>query len=280
MLDSLDHCNRSKIGLGLRAPHIRDFQQRRPALGFIEVHAENYLDFGPAFDTLVDLRRDYPVSVHGVGLSLGSADGIDETHLNRLRDLIGRTEPILVSEHLAWTTIDGVYLNDLLPLPYTEEALAVVVSNIAQAQDCLGRQILIENPSRYIRYTFAQIPEPDFMAEIVTRTGCGLLCDINNIYVSAHNVGEDALAYLNALPPAAVQEIHLAGHARASIEDRILLIDDHGSSVSNDVWELYRTAVDRFGIVASLLERDRNLPALDDLLLETDHAARILAHAA
>ncbi len=262
----------AQVGIGLRGPHLAELPRRRPALDFVEVHAENYMDFGPAFERLMDVRRDYPVSLHGVGLSLGSAAGLDAGHLARFGDLIERIDPMLVSEHLAWCIARGVYLNDLLPLPYTEEALELVARNVARAQDVLGRHLLVENPSRYLNFAHSPIPEAEFLGELVVRTGCAILCDINNIVVSAHNVGEDASAYLEKLPRAAVQEIHLAGHSVQSIEGKTILIDDHGSSVSDEVWQLYRRARQTFGAVPSLIERDRNLPPLDELLAEADRA--------
>jgi uncharacterized protein (UPF0276 family) len=197
-----------------------------------------------------------------------------------LRDLVDRTQPMLVSEHLSWSSVDGVHLNDLLPLPYTDESLDIVVQNIAIVQDALGRQILIENPSRYMRFGFLTIPEAEFLGALAARSGCAILCDVNNIYVNAHNVGEDPFAYLGTLPIAAIREIHLAGHARRTIGDRTLLIDDHGSAICDEVWDLYRAARARFGAVPSLIERDRNLPPLDDLLAEAARAEEIHAIAA
>lgn len=267
----------ARIGIGLRSPHVGELLATRPALDFIEVHTENYVGFGAAFDSLLEVRRDYGVSLHGVGLSLGSAEGIDRGHLARFRDLIERTEPMLVSEHLSWNIVDGIYLNDLLPLPYTEEALDAVARNVAAAQDGLGRALLVENPSRYLRFSDSYIPEAEFLGELVRRSGCGILCDVNNIYVNANNVGEDPIRYLDALPPDAVGEIHLAGHARRDIDGRTLLIDDHGSAVCDEVWTLFGEATSRFGVVPSLIERDNNLPALADLVAEADVARRVHA---
>lgn len=270
----------ARIGIGLRAPHVDELLATRPALDFIEVHTENYVGFGQAFDSLLEVRRDYEVSLHGVGLSLGSAEGIDRGHLARFRELIGRTEPMLVSEHLSWSIVDGVYLNDLLPLPYTEESLDAVARNVAAAQDGLGRALLVENPSRYLRFSDSYIPEAEFLGELARRTGCGILCDVNNIYVNANNVGEDPIRYLDALPPAAIGEIHIAGHARRDIDGRTLLIDDHGTAVCDEVWALFGEAMSRFGAVPSLIERDNNLPALADLVGEADMARRVHALAA
>jgi uncharacterized protein len=262
------------IGIGLRAPHLAEIVATRPAIGWLEVHAENYMGGGAAPAQLDHLRRDYPLSLHGVGLSLGSADGIDTAHLARLAALVRRVEPTLVSEHLSWSITGDVYLNDLLPLPYTEETLAIVARNLARMQEALGRRVLLENPSRYLDFRHSTIAEPDFLAELVRRSGCGLLCDVNNIFVSARNLGFDAEAYLAALPTAAIGEIHLAGHAAVSRNGEDILIDDHGSAVAPPVWDLYRLALRRFGLVPSLVEWDKNLPALAELLGEARKAER------
>jgi uncharacterized protein len=262
------------IGLGLRAPHVAEVLSTRPRIGWFEIHAENYFTGGPAWAELDAVRRDYPVSLHGVGLSLGSADGVSDVHLARLADLARRAEPFLISEHLSWSTADGVYLNDLLPLPYTEEALAIVATNIDRAQDVLGRRILIENPSRYLRYRHSTLSEPEFLTELVRRTGCGILCDVNNIYVSAKNLGFDAARTIAALDPAAVGEIHLAGHSSCERGGRTVLIDDHGSEVSLLVWALYHLAIERFGLVPSLIEWDTDIPDFTTLLAEARRAER------
>lgn len=262
------------IGVGLRAPHLAAFVADRPAIGWLEVHAENYMGGGAAPAQLDAIRCDYPLSLHGVGLSLGSADGLDEAHLLRLKNLVERYEPCRVSEHLAWSMAGGTYLNDLLPLPYTEESLAIVARHVARAQEVLGRKLFVENPSSYLRFRHSTIAEPDFLAELVRRTGCGLLCDVNNIYVSATNLGFDAACYLDALPPMAVGEIHLAGHAEVMRSGAALLIDDHGSPVPPPVWALYGSALRRFGAVATLVEWDKNLPALPVLLDEARKAER------
>lgn len=265
------------FGIGLRAPHVAELLAARPAVGWLEVHAENYMGGGAAAAELDRVRRHYPVSLHGVGLSLGSAEGIDEAHLARLKALVERIEPARVSEHLSWSVSGGRYLNDLLPLPYTEEALALVAANIDRAQTALGRGVLIENPSRYLRFRHSPIPEAQFLAELVRRTGCGLLCDVNNIFVSAQNLDFDPIAYLDALPAASVAEIHLAGHAAVHRDGEALLIDDHGSPVAPAVWALYCAALRRFGPVASLVEWDKNLPDLATLLGEAEKAGRAAA---
>jgi uncharacterized protein len=271
---------RARAGIGLRAPHVAEILERRPPVGWLEVHAENYMGGGPGVRALHELRRDYPIAVHGVGLSLGSVDGPDATHLARLRRLVDRLEPVLVSEHLAWSVCDGAYLNHLLPLPLTEEALAVAARNIEQAQQALGRRLLIENPSSYLRFGHSTIPEPVFLAELARRTGCGVLCDVNNLYVSQANVGLDARRALELLPASAVAEIHLAGHAVNDADGMSILVDDHGSPVANAVWRLYTLALDRFGAVPTMIEWDSHLPALDVLLGEAAEAERLLQRVA
>ncbi|MGC1889918.1 MAG: DUF692 domain-containing protein [Stellaceae bacterium] len=266
----LSNCD---AGIGLRLPHAAEIAATRPRLGFLEVHAENYMAETAALDRLLELRRDYPVSVHGVALSLGSAEELDRVHLGRFKDLIERVEPVLVSEHLAWSAIGGDYLNDLLPLPYTEESLDVFCQHVGEAQEALGRRLLIENPSSYLRFRHSTIPEAEFLAETARRTDCSILCDVNNIYVSARNFGFDPIAYLDALPAAAIGEIHLAGHHAA--EHVNVLIDDHGSRVAQPVWELYAQTLRRFGAVPTLIEWDTNIPALELLLDEARHAQEL-----
>jgi hypothetical protein len=242
-------------------------------LGFLEVHAENYMDETAGLDRLLELRRDYPVSIHGVALSLGSAEELDRVHLGRFKALIERVEPVLVSEHLAWSAIGGAYLNDLLPLPYTEESLEMFCRHVAEAQETFGRRLLIENPSSYLRFRHSTIPEAEFLSETARRTGCGVLCDVNNIYVSATNFRFDPIAYLDALPAQAIGEFHLAGHHAA--EDLDILIDDHGSRIAQPVWELYAQALRRFVTVPTLIEWDTNIPALEILLEEARQAQEL-----
>ena len=266
----------SGAGIGLRAPHVGELLATRPAVPWLEVHPENYMSGGPALVLLEAVRREYPVSLHGVGLSLGTAEDIDARHLSRLRSLVDRLEPCLVSEHLSWSTAGGAYLNHLLPLPYTDETLGVVADHIDEVQNALGRRILIENPSSYLRFRHSSMAEPHFLAELARRTGCGLLCDVNNIYVSAWNVGLDAGSYLDALPVPAIGEIHLAGHAANDADGRTILIDDHGSPVTAPVWKLYQRALERFGSVPTLIEWDTDLPELSVLLGEASVADRML----
>jgi uncharacterized protein len=261
------------VGIGLRAPHIDEVIADRPAIAWLEVHSENYMSGGPALARLETIRENYPLSLHGVGLSLGSAEGLDRQHLRRLKTLVDCCAPTLVSEHLSWSASGGIYLNDLLPLPYTEEALAVVARNIEMAQEALGRQILIENPSRYLSFRHSTISEPAFLAALARRTGCGLLCDVNNVFVTCSNLGLDTGRYLDAIPAESVGEIHLAGHSRVVRDGVAMLIDDHASRVAPPVWELYRRAVARLGAVPTLIEWDKALPALAVLLAEARAAA-------
>ncbi len=255
-------------GIGLRAPHVAEILATRPPIAWLEAHAENYMGGGPALRDLEAVRRDYPLALHGVGLSLGSADGLDARHLHRLRALVDRLQPCLVSEHLSWSIAGGAYLNHLLPLPYTEESLTLLACHVDHAQAVLRRRILIENPSSYLRFRHSTIPEAEFLAELARRTGCGLLCDVNNVYVTACNFGLDAGPYLEALPALTVGEIHLAGHSVNDADGRPILIDDHGSRVADAVWALYARARARFRAAPALIEWDTNIPLLAVLLDE------------
>jgi uncharacterized protein (UPF0276 family) len=232
---------------------------------------------GAPLRDLDTIRRDYPISLHGVGLSLGSAEGLDPSHLARIRRVAERVEPGFISEHLSWSISGGIYLADLLPLPMTEEVLATVCRHIDQTQSYLRRRILVENPSSYLRFRHSTIPEWEFLAAVTARTGCGILCDVNNIYVSAANHGWRASAYLDALPAEAIGEIHLAGHSVRQLESgRTLRIDDHGSRVIPEVWQLYWEALSCFGPVPTLIEWDTNVPALEILLDEAARAQSLL----
>jgi len=269
----------ARAGVGLRFKHHRTVIESHPAAAWFEVHTENYMGGGTTPACLDAIRRDYPISLHGVGLSLGSADGLDAAHLERIGEVVRRVEPGLVSEHLSWSIAGGTYFADLLPLPLTEEALDVVCRHVDQVQDALQRRILVENPSTYLCFSHSTIPEWEFLAAVAQRTGCGILCDVNNIYVSACNHGWDAVCYLDALPPAAVGEIHLAGHSVRQIEPgHILRIDDHGSRVCPEVWALYAEALKRFGTVPTLIEWDTDVPSLDILMEEAAIAETALAH--
>lgn len=261
-------------GIGLRARHLEELPGRKPEVGFLEIHAENYLGGGPALRRIERLRADYRFSVHAVGLSLGSAEGLDGAHLARVKALVDRLRPDLVSDHLSWSVTAGTYLNDLLPLPCTEESLAVVCRNVDRLQESLGRRVLVENPSSYLRFTHSTIGEAEFLAAIVARTGCGLLCDLNNIHVTCSNLGLDAGAYLAALPEAAIGEFHLAGHAINDADGEPILIDDHGSRVAEPVWSRLRQALARIGDRPTLVEWDTDVPELDTLLEEAARADR------
>jgi uncharacterized protein (UPF0276 family) len=270
----------ARAGIGLRFAHHEQVLATRPAIAWLEVHAENFFGGGVPRRCLETLRRDYPLSLHGVGLSLGSAEGLDARQLARLAQLVIELDPALVSEHLAWSVVGGRYLADLLPLPMTEEALATVCRHVDEAQCMLRRRILIENPSTYLQFRHSSIPEWEFLAAVAQRTGCGILCDVNNIFVSASNHGWDPASYLAALPAESIQEIHLAGHATRTLADgRMLRIDHHGSRVCDEVWSLYEAALERFGAVATLIEWDTELPPLEVLLDEAAQAQRRLEHA-
>jgi uncharacterized protein (UPF0276 family) len=270
----------AKAGIGLRFQHHQAVLDARPDVAWMEVHTENYMGGGTPLRYLDAIRRDMPISLHGVGLSLGSAEGLDPAHLERIRQVAERIEPGLMSEHIAWSLIEGEYLADLLPLPMTDEALDIVCRHVDQTQSYMRRRILVENPSTYVTFRHSTIREWEFMAAVAERTGCGILCDVNNIYVNAQNHGWDASVYLAGLPPAAVEEIHLAGHAVRQLADgRTLRIDDHGSGVIPEVWALYQEALVRFGPVPTLIEWDNDVPPLEVLLDEADQAATLLAGA-
>jgi len=238
------------------------------------------MDGGSAPAVLDAIRRDYPVSLHGTGLSLGSAEGLDAAHLERVQRAVERFEPGLVSEHLSWSVVAGDYLADLLPLPMTEEALEVVCRHVDQVQAYLKRRLLVENPSTYLQFAHSTIPEWEFLAQLAKRTGCGILCDVNNIYVSTCNHGWDTSAYLAALPPEIVGEVHLAGHAVRRLDGgQVLRIDDHGSRVAPEVWTLYAEALARFGPVPTLIEWDTGVPPMAVLLEEAAHASVLIEEA-
>jgi uncharacterized protein (UPF0276 family) len=263
----------ARAGIGLRAVHHDALLAERPAAGFIEAHTENYFhEGGVAVRALLRARANYPLSLHGVGLGLGSADGIDREHLALVKRAIGRFEPALVSEHACWGQAGGEYFNDLLPLPYTEEAVELLARQVREAQDFLGVQLLIENVSAYVAFEHSRLTEWDFLAAVVARSGCALLLDVNNIYVSAQNLGLDPLQYIDSLPDGSVREIHVAGHAR----NGPVLVDDHGSQVCEPVWELYRRAVERFGALPTLVEWDNNIPSLATLAGEARRADCIM----
>lgn len=257
------------VGVGLRAPHYRRFLEQRPRAAWLEVHTENYLDqAGWDHHVLEQLRRDYPISLHGVGLGLGSARGFSEHHLESVRSLVQRIEPVLVSEHLCWGAVGDRHLNDLLPLTLDHAALDMLSARVGRVQDTLKRQLLLENVSTYVRFHRDAMSEAEFMAALAARTGCGLLLDINNLYVNQCNHGEDALAAIAAIAPGTVGEMHLAGH----LVTPQAVIDHHGAAVADPVWRLYEAALDRFGAVPTLIEWDTDIPTVEVLLEEAAKA--------
>jgi uncharacterized protein len=259
-------------GLGLRREHYRDFLETDVPVDFVEVISENFMvDGGQPRHILRQVRERHPVALHGVSMSIGSADGLDRDYLCRLRALADEIDPLFVSDHMSWSRIRNFNSHDLLPLPYTEEALAIVCSNIAMAQDALGRSLLFENPSSYIAFEGQTMSEWEFLGEMSRRTGCGLLLDVNNVFVSARNHGLDAHAYLRGIPADRVRQIHLAGHTQGPE----LLIDTHDQPVCADVWALYAEAVSLLGPVATMIERDDHLPPLAELLDELATARAI-----
>ena len=267
----------ARAGIGLRAPHYRDVLESSPRIGWLEVHSENYFGAGgPPLHYLERIRAHYPIGLHGVGMSLGSTDPLDTRHLARLKALIDRIEPGLVSDHLSWSSVNRRHFNDLLPLPYTEEALEHVCSRVTAAQDFIGSRLLVENPSTYLQYAESSIPEPEFMAELARRTGCGLLLDVNNIYVSACNQGFDARGYLESIPARHVDELHLAGFTRNQTDAAEILIDTHSRPVAAEVWALYARAIERFGDLPTLVEWDADLPPLALLVAESGRAQAIM----
>ena len=260
-------------GVGLRAPHVREILATRPAMPWFEVHSENYFaDGGPALAALHRIRADYPLSLHGVGMSLGSTDPLDRDHIGKLKRLIARVEPAQVSEHLCWSSVDGRSFNDLLPLPYSDEALDHVCARIARVQDLLGREIAVENVSAYAAFPDATMTEAEFVARVARRTGCKLLLDVNNVHVNAVNHGFDADDYIAAIPASAVAEYHLAGFDARGAH----LIDTHGAPVGAEVWALFARTVERLGARPTLIEWDTDIPAFAVLEGEARTAQRIL----
>jgi uncharacterized protein (UPF0276 family) len=264
----------ARAGLGLKPEHFVQIVDSWPDLGFFEVHAENYMvEGGPFHHYLTRIRQRYPLSVHGVGLSIGGDQPLDKTHLDLLTKLIQRYEPESFSEHLAWSSHGDVFLNDLLPVPYVKQKLDRVCEHIDQVQSHLKRPMLLENPATYVEFAASTLEETDFISQVIRRSGCGLLLDVNNVYVSCVNHHRDPYAYLDALPMDAVGEIHLAGFGRElDANGDLLLIDNHGAEVAEAVWQLYAYALELTGPMATLIERDSDIPALEVLLHETDQA--------
>lgn len=268
----------ARAGVGLKPDHYRDILDGRPDLGFFEVHAENYMCAGgPPHRYLTAIRERYPLSLHGVGLSIGSDGPLDKDHLQRLKALNERYEPGLFSEHLAWSTHDDVYLNDLLPVPYTQETLTRVADHIDEVQETLGRRMLLENPSTYVQFETSTMSELEFLVGIVTRTGCGLLLDVNNVYLSAANHDYSAAEYLRGFPIEHVGEIHLGGHAPETGDaGEPLLIDSHDREVIDPVWSLYESVIARAGPTPTLIEWDSDIPEWAELADEAVRAEKIL----
>jgi len=266
----------AQAGIGLRSPHHEVILSQRPAVGWLEAHSENFFSRGGAhIDQLERLCAHYPLSLHGVGLSLGSTDAIDRIHLNNLKRVVARFEPELVSEHLSWSSVEGRFANDLLPMPYTEEAIRQISGRIDQVQNELGRQILVENVSSYLQFECSQLPESEFVASVVVESGCGLLLDLNNIYVSGCNHQFDPYEYLEAMPAEATREIHLAGHTRVPFGAGEVLIDTHSAPVCDGVWALYAAAIQRLGDIPTLIEWDSELPGVEVLAAEAQRADRV-----
>jgi uncharacterized protein len=269
----------TRAGVGLRLPHLEEAVATRPAVGWLEVHPENFLANPHATELLLDLARTYPISVHTVGVSVGSATGVDRRHLQRVRAFVDRVDPVLVSGHLAWSTHGAEYLNDLLPLPYDDETLALVAAHVLEVQDALGRTFLIENPARYLGFTGSTMTEGTFLLALADRTGCQLLCDVSNVHVSGHNMGYDARAYLDGFPADVVGELHLGGfiaEADEATPDGTILIDTHGALVDQATWNLYVHALRRFGQRPTLIEWDNDLPGIHTLVAEAQHADALL----
>jgi uncharacterized protein len=261
----------TRAGVGLRLPHLAEVMATHPPVSWFEVHPENFLANPHATELLLDIARDYPISVHTVGVSVGSASGIDRAHLQRVRALIDRIDPILVSGHLAWSTHQGEYLNDLLPLPYDEETLRLVSTHVEEVQDTLGRTYVVENPSSYVGFGCSTMTEVQFFSELAHRTGCHLLCDVSNIYLSAHNMGFDPYRYIGELPASAVAEFHLGGFTAEEDDGNPggeLLVDTHAARIADAAWELYAYAVRRIGPKPTMIEWDNDIPSLSTLLAE------------
>jgi len=254
-----------RTGIGLRLPHLAEVVATRPPVGWLEIHPENFLANPHGLELLMDLAHDYPISVHTVGISIGSADGIDRAHLRRVRALVDRLNPVLVSGHLAWSIHGGTYLNDLLPLPYTDETLRIVATHLAEVQDGLGRAYLIENPSTYVSIATSTMTEIEFLNALVDVTGCRLLCDVSNVYLSGHNMGYDPYEFIDRFPARAVGELHLGGFTVEEDEATpggTLLVDTHAHAVAEPSWDLYAHAICRFGSQPTIIEWDDELPGL------------------
>lgn len=264
------------VGLGLRAPHYEKILETKPDIGWLEVHPENYFGGGIHRHYLSQIREQYPLSFHAVGLSLGADQSVDENHLKQFKELIDIYEPFMISDHVSWSASGNAHLNDLLPLPYTSETLERLKQNIEQTQDYFGRQIIVENPSTYIAFKDNEMSEPDFMNALAKATGCGILLDVNNIFVQSHNHGLDPHAYIDKINKKSVFEVHLAGHTEKTIGEHSLLIDTHNREVKDEVWALYAYTVKQLNNPATLIEWDQDFPPLQTLLSEAAKAKTIL----
>lgn len=266
--------SRNLVGFGLRYPHYDEVIKKPPNVGWLEVHSENFFhESSAALSKLLEIRKFFPISLHGVGLSLGSADGVSEDHLQRLKKLIEELNPIMVSEHLSWGYVDGTYIPDLLPIPYNLESMDILYKNISQTQDYLQREILIENPSSYLEYASSTEEEANFLVTLAKRAGCKILLDINNIFVSCKNHNWNANNYLDIIPGELVKEIHIAGHMEKELSNgQKILIDTHDNFICDEVWQLYQKAIKKFGPKYTLIEWDNNIPDINSLISETEKA--------
>jgi uncharacterized protein (UPF0276 family) len=269
-------------GVGLRLPHLAEVTATLPAVGWLEIHPENFLANPHATEMLIELSRRYPISVHTVGISIGSVEGIDRAHLARLRTLVDAVDPIAVSGHLAWSTHEGAYLNDLLPLPYDEATLRLLATHLDRVQQGLGRPYIVENPSSYVALAASTMPELEFLNELVHRTGCQLLCDVSNVFLSGHNMKYDPYPFIDGLPAAAIGELHLGGFTPEEDEANPgaeLFVDTHATTITEPVWDLYAHALRRFGPTPTIIEWDNDIPALGTLLGEAARADAVRAQA-
>jgi uncharacterized protein (UPF0276 family) len=277
MKNLLRPTEKNAVGIGLRHPHHKFVLENKPKVSFFEVHSENFFARGGAsLNFIKEIRQNYPLSLHCVGLSLGSSSGLSKKHLSNLKNLIKQTQPFLVSDHISWSNTENEVLNDLLPIPYTKESLQILCQNIEETQDFLGRQILVENPSTYLAFKDSEIPEDQFINQVAKKTGCKILLDINNIFVSAHNNDFDAEKYLENIDEEIVGEMHLAGHSSQKIAGGEILVDTHNDVVCNEVWNLYKIATKKFKNVPTLIEWDSDIPEFEILVEEARKAQEII----
>ncbi|MBI1300827.1 MAG: DUF692 family protein [Alphaproteobacteria bacterium] len=264
------------MGIGLRGPHYREILEKPPKLGWLEVHPENYFGGGIHRHTLSKIRENFPLSMHAVGLSLGSVQPVSEDHLKHFKELIDIFDPFLVSDHVSWSASGNAHMNDLLPLPYTQETLQRLSENIDQTQTYFGRTMIVENPSTYIAFKDNEMEEVDFMNKLCEKTGCGMLLDINNIYVQSRNHGLDPYDYIDKVDVKHVGEMHLAGHVEKKAGDGVIVVDSHNQPVRDEVWVLFEYAVEKIGVRPTLIEWDQDFPPLSTLIKEAEHARSII----